>query len=69
MKRKTSVKIAAIALPTVLVFIVAASTFGASLTQQAQATKGEAAQHISTQGAANQSPQGAASSGICGVCE
>jgi hypothetical protein len=36
---------------------------------QAFAKKGEAALHISEQGAANHSPQGAASSGVCGVCE
>ncbi len=52
-----------------LAFIAAASTLAASLTQEAQAIKGEAAFHISPKGAENQSPQGAASSGICTVCE
>ncbi len=68
--KTSSMKIALIALVAALAFVVAASTFAASVTQEAQAVKGEAADHISTQAAANQSPQGAASSGrICGVCE
>ncbi|MDQ3869273.1 MAG: hypothetical protein M3250_06925 [Thermoproteota archaeon] len=66
---KPSVKITVvIALFAALTFVVAASTFAVMLTtQQAQAVRGEAALHISIQGAANQSPQGAAaSSGGCG---
>ena len=48
--------------------IGAGGTFAASITaQEARAIKGEAANHISTQSTANQSPQGAANSGICTV--
>ncbi len=68
MTTTTSIKIVAIGLIAALTFIVAASIFSASITE-VHAVRGEAANHISTQGAANQSPQGAASSGICGVCE
>jgi hypothetical protein len=60
----TSIRIAAIALLAALTFMVAASTFAASITQEVQAVKGEAANHISTQGALHQSTQGGASSGV-----
>jgi hypothetical protein len=66
---RTTIKIGMIGLLAALTFIVAASTFAVMLTtQEVQAVKGEAGRHISTQGAANQSPQGAASSGICSFC-
>ncbi len=66
--RTSSSMIVVIAIVAALVFVAVASTFAAIITE-AQAVRGEAGRHISTQGAANQSPKGAASSGICGICE
>jgi hypothetical protein len=55
-----------IILVAAVVFVVTASIVATIITE-VQAVKGEAAQHISTQGAANQSPKGAAASGSgCG---
>jgi hypothetical protein len=52
-----------------LALVIATAVVGiATVSTSANAKKGEAALHISEQGAANQSPQGAANSGICGVC-
>jgi hypothetical protein len=66
---KSSMKITttalAIALVAALTFVVAASAFTASLTI-VEAKKGEAAFHISPQGRAHQSAQGAESSGVSG---
>ncbi len=59
---RISMVVALIALIAALTFIVAAGTFAATITQ-AEAKKGEAALHISPQGAAHQSAQGAAASG------
>jgi hypothetical protein len=50
--------------------VAAVGTIGliAGAFEEAQAVKGEAGQHISSEGRANQSPQGAVSSGVGGYC-
>ncbi len=63
----SSLMIVLIAIVAALVFVAITSTFAAILTE-AQAVKGEAGRHISTEGERHQSAQGARASGVCDLC-